>query len=335
MRYVLEGSVQRSGGQLRITAQLIDAETGGHLWAERLDRDTSDLFALQSDITGRIAAAFSEELVSAEAARPTDRPEVLDYIFRGRAALNKGPGRESFAEAINLFEAALALDPRSIEAQSWLARMLSGRVMNGVAESPAADLERAEGLTAQALAISPRNPLAHLAKAHLLKAEGRCEEAIPEYEMLIALDPNSVQALANLGQCKILTGSMDDGIALEEKVIRLSPRDPINGNRYDAIGAAHLLQSRTDEAIGWLEKARSLSPRVAFTHADLAAAYALKGETERAAAELAEARRLGGDKRYSSIASLTATQYLGVPKVRALFETTIFVGLRKAGMPEE
>jgi tetratricopeptide (TPR) repeat protein len=249
--------------------------------------------------------------------------------------LNKGPGRESFAEAINLFEDALALDPRSIEAQSWLARMLSGRVMNGVAESPAVDLKRAEGLTAQALAMSPRNPLAHLAKAHLLKAAGRCEEAIPEYEMLIALDPNSLIALANLGQCKILTGSMDDGIALEEKVIRLSPRDPINGNRYDAIGMAHLLQSRTDEAIGWLEKARSLSPRVAFTHADLAAAYALKGETERAAAELAKARSLSSDDRYSSIARMKAKSWVSnsVPKIRALIDATYFVGLRKAGMP--
>jgi tetratricopeptide (TPR) repeat protein len=175
----------------------------------------------------------------------------------------------------------------------------------------------------------------HLAKATWLKAQGRCEEAIPEYEMLIAVNRNSVSDLANLGQCKISTGSIEEGIALEEQVLRLSPRDPINGNRYDAIGMAHLLQSHTDEAIVWLEKGRNLSPTVGFTHAHLASAYALKGDLDRATAELAEARRLSRDGRFSSIARLKATGNFGVAKIRALFEATYFPGLRKAGMPEE
>jgi tetratricopeptide (TPR) repeat protein len=237
-----------------------------------------------------------------------------------------------YAEAIGLFERALALDPRSVEAQSSLASALSARVMLGLADSPAVDLERAERLITQALAISPRNPLAHSAQATWFKAQGRCEEAIPEYEMLIALNRNSVSALANLGQCKISTGAFDEGIALQQQVIRLSPRDPFNGNRYDMIGFAHLVQSRTDEAIVWLEKGCNLSPRLAFPHAHLAAAYALKGETVRAATELAEARRLVRDDRFSSIARL---RYLAAPNVLALWEATYFAGLRKAGMPEE
>ena len=120
VRYVMEGSVQRSGSRVRVTAQLIDAETGGHLWAERFDRDTSDLFALQSEITGRIAATLNLELVSAEATRPTDHPEMLDYFFRGRAALHKGPGRDSFAEAISLTEQALALEPSVGRGVGWV-----------------------------------------------------------------------------------------------------------------------------------------------------------------------------------------------------------------------
>jgi adenylate cyclase len=335
VRYALEGSVQRSGSQLRITAQVIDAETGGHLWAERFDRDTSDLFALQSEITGRIAAALTLEMVSAEAIRPTDYPEVLDYIFQARAAFNKGPGRDTYAEAISLFERALALDARSVEALTGLGGALAGRVMLGFADSPAADLKRAEGLIAEALAISPRSPLTHYAKATWLKAQGRCEEAIPEYEMLIALNRNWVSVLANVGQCKILMGSMDEGIVLQEQVIRLSPRDPFNGNRYDMIGMAHLLQSRIDEAIGWLEKGRNLSPRLSSPHAHLASAYALKGDLDRASAELAEARKLSRDDRWSSIARMKATGNFGVPKFLALAEATYFVGLRKAGMPEE
>jgi len=337
VRYVMEGSVQRSGNRVRVAAQLIDAETGGHLWVERFDRDTSDLFALQSEITGRIAATLNLELVSAEATRATDHPEMLDYFFRRRAALHKGPGRDSFAEAISLTERALALDPRSVEALAGLAQVLAGRVMNGVADSPAADLRRAEGLIAQALAISPRSALAHLAKGHWLKASGRYKEAIPEYEAVIALNPNSVQGHANLGQCKLLTGSIDEAIALQKQVIRLSPRDPFNGNRYFTIGVAHLMRSSTDEAIVWLEKARNLSPRVAFTHAWLASAYALKGETERAAAELAEARSLSPEGSYSSIVRVKADPGFSnsAPKIRALIEATYFVGLRKAGMPEE
>jgi TolB-like protein/Tfp pilus assembly protein PilF len=335
VRYTLEGSVQRSGSHVRVNAQLIDAATDAHLWAERFDSDTADLFALQNEITAQIGNTLNLELIDREAARPTERPDALDYIFRGSAALHKGPGRDSNGQAISLFERALALDPYSVYALTSVAGALANRVLNGVADSPAADLERAEGLIAQALAISPRYRLAHFNKAQWLKAQGRCEEAIPEYEMLIELNRNWVGALANLGQCKIRTGAFDEGIALEQQVIRLSPRDPFNGNRYDAIGWALLLQSRTDEAIVWLQKGRSLSPNQPLPYARLAAAYSLKGETERATAELAEARKLVRDGHYSSIARLKAVEYSEVPKVRALIEATYFAGLRKAGMPEE
>ena len=121
-----------------------------------------------------------------------------------------------------------------------------------------------------------------------------------------------------------------------ERAIRLSPRDPDRGYWYSNIGHVHLLQSSTDEAIVWLEKARIAMPQRPAVHAELASAHGLKGESERAAIELAEARRLVADDRYSSIARLKAVVgYWGVPKIRALFEATYFAGLRKAGMPEE
>jgi len=132
-----------------------------------------------------------------------------------------------------------------------------------------------------------------------------------------------------------MTGSLDEVIPLAEQLIRLSPRDPTLANWYVRIGWVHLLQSRLEEAIFWLEKSRSANPRFMLPYAYLAAAYALKGETVRAAALLAEAGKLAGDGRYSSLARLRASQYFGVPKIRALFEATYFAGLRKAGMPEE
>jgi TolB-like protein/class 3 adenylate cyclase/Tfp pilus assembly protein PilF len=334
VRYVLEGSVQRSGNQARISAQLIDAATDRHLWAERFDRDRSDLFAMQNEITGRIANTLNGELVTVEASRATDQPDVLDYILRGRAAWNKGPMRDNLAQAIGLFERALALNPLSAEAQSSLADALATRVLGRQTDTPAADIARAEELVGQALVASPGSTRAHYVKGQVLRAQGRCQEAIPQFETVIASAPNFRSAYGNLGWCKFWTGSIEEVIPLEEQAIRLSPRDPFIGTLYFRIGTVHLLQSRTDEAIVWLEKARGANPAQVDLNAYLASAYALKGQTKRAAFELAEARRLSDDDRYSSIARLKARPW-GVPTIRALFETTYFAGLRKAGLPEE
>ena len=345
VRYVLEGSVQRSGNRVRVTAQLIDAETDAHLWADRFAGGADDLFALQDEITSRIAVALNLELVSAETARPTELPDALYYILRGRAASNKPQTRDTRAEAISMFEAALALDPQSVEAAAALAGQLAGRVMDGMAESEAAavaDIARAEGLADQAVTASPRSPLAHHAKGQVLRAQvqnlgmqDRCAAAIAEYETVIALNRNSVFPIAALGWCKLFAGSLEEVIPLVEKAIRLSPRDPAIYWWYQGIGLVHLLQSRIDDAIVWLEKARNANPAHPVIRADLAAAYGLKGETERGAAELAEARRLRSDGRFSSLARLKAVQYFGVPKVRALYEATYLIRLQLAGMPEE
>jgi TolB-like protein len=155
VRYVLEGSVQRSGGQLRVSAQLSDAENAANLWAERLDSDTGDLFAVQNEITRRIAVALNLEVIGAEAARPSEHPDALDYILRGRALLMKPPTRDNRAEAIVLFDRALALDPLSVVAQSWLARTLAVREPDEMTSSVAADVARAEELVAKALAAAP------------------------------------------------------------------------------------------------------------------------------------------------------------------------------------
>jgi adenylate cyclase len=339
VRYVLAGSVRRSGSRVRVSAQLIDAATDAYLWAERFDRDTGDLFALQNEITGRLANALGVELIAAEASRPIEHPDALDYILRGRAVLLKPRTPETHSEAINLYEHALALDPQSIEAQSRLAAVLVDSVTTGMTDSASAasDVARAEGLVGRALAASPRYAHAHFVKGSVLRARNRWEEAIPEYEAALALNHNFVYALNTLGWCKLYFGSIDEVIPLVEQAIRLSPRDPHIGAFYNLIGTVHLLQSHTDEAIVWFEKARNASPGLPIPRSRLAAACALRGETERAAAELAEARRLSGGDLFSSIAHLKAHPgaWLGVPKTRALYEATYFAGLRKAGMPEE
>jgi adenylate cyclase len=336
VRYVLEGSVRRSGRRVRVNTQLIDAETDAHVWAERFNHDAHDLFALQDEVTSQIAVALNLELIVAEAARPADHPDALDYILRGRAAFYnvKGVTREGLAEAINLFEKALSLAPGSVDTLALLATALAGRVLEHMTDSAAADLERAERLIEQVLTISPRHPLAHFAKAQVLRAQYRYDAAIPEYEIAIAANRNWVVAIAALGLCKFLSGSIEEAIPAQEQAIRLSPRDPRLPNWYWRIGMVHLLQSRTEEAIRWLEKARSVNPRLSGPHGWLASAYALIGDGNRAAVELAEARRLRIDGRYSSIARCRASSRWA-PKTETLGETTFFAGLRKAGVPEE
>jgi len=206
VRYILEGSVRRSGKQVRVSAQLIDAEADAHLWAERFDGGTNDLFALQDEVTSRIANALGVELIAAEAARPTEHPDALDYILRGRAAGLRPASREKYVEAVGLFERALALDPLSVAAQSWLATELASRVLDGLTDTVLTDLTRAETLTGQALTVSPRSPLAPFAKGQLLRAGRRPVEAISEYETVIELNRNHVNALGAIGWCKATPG---------------------------------------------------------------------------------------------------------------------------------
>jgi TolB-like protein len=121
VRYVLEGSVRRSGNKVRVNTQLIDAETDAHIWADRVDLGADDLLWLQDEVTGRISNALNQELVRTEA-RPTANPDALDYILSGRAMSNKGATRENFAEAIRLYERAMALDPDCVPAKAYWRR---------------------------------------------------------------------------------------------------------------------------------------------------------------------------------------------------------------------
>jgi len=257
------------------------------------------------------------------------------FSAHGRYTWEEWRHVQKYAEQIALYERALALDPGSEKAQGYLAAQLAQRVIDQMTDSAASDLACAETLANLALAAFPHRPLAHYAKAQVLRAQQRFEKAISEFETVLALSRNWVHAIAALGHCKFLTGSIEEVIPAQERAIRLSPRDPRIGSYYYWIGQAHLLQSRVDEAIRWFEKARSHNSEHPNPRAYLASAYGLKGETRRAASELAQARKLCGDDRYLSIARLRAAGPFGAPKIRALFEATYFVGLRNAGVPEE
>ena len=336
VRYVLEGSVRRSGNQVRINAQLIDAETGAHLWADRFDREVQELLGLESEITGRIARAVRSRMLAAEANRTIASPDAQDFILRGRAALMKPVTRATSEEAIGLFERALAIDPAAVRAQIGLASSLISHVLDEFSNSPTSDLQRAESLLARALAAAPTSGWAHYVKGQLLRAQGRCSEAISEYEAAISLDRNSAPSYAWLGWCKFLTGEVDKTIPLEMQAIRLSPHDRAIAAWYGRIGMAHLLQGQSQDAVAWLEKARTAyaqqNREPVYVNAWLASAHALNGDSGRARVELEAAWNRGFRR---NLAALRSDDWYANPKVRALAEATYFAGLSKAGMAEE
>jgi adenylate cyclase len=336
VRYVLKGSVRCSQNQIRVNTQLSDARADTMVWADRFHFSSTDLFRLQDEVTSRIAIALNLELISAEAARPTENPDALDHLLRGRAALDhrEGSTPDRLADAINCFERALAFDPGSGATKAYLGLALATRALEQLSKLPKHDIERAEQLIEQALGASPRDAVAHFARGQLLRARGSYLAAIPEYEAAIAVNRNWVGAIASLGMCKFFVGELDETIRVQELAIRLSPRDPRVPNWYWRIGMVHLLQSRLDEAILWLDKARIANPTLPGPHAWLASAFALGGHVERAAVALAEAWRLSPDQRYMSIERFETIQSLGSGKTRSLIQATFLVGLRKAGVPE-
>jgi tetratricopeptide (TPR) repeat protein len=213
-------------------------------------------------------------------------------------------------------------------------------VLTFLSDAPDVDVQRADELIVRALAAAPASAWAHFVKGQVLRAQLQYEDAAIEYETAIALDRNLANAYAWLGRCKLLLGSVDEVIPHTEYAIHLSPHDKNLCAWYWQIGAVHLLKARTDEAIRWLEKARSYAYAgfhvLEAIHAALAAGYALKGATKRASVALGEARRLSDH--YESITHLKTAPgrpWLEETKLRALAEATYFAGLRKAGMPEE
>jgi tetratricopeptide (TPR) repeat protein len=255
-----------------------------------LDREFGDFFALQNEITGRIANALNLELVGVEAARPTDQPEALDYIFRGRAAYNKGSSREAFAEAIDQYERALVLDPGSVEVQSLLADALGTRVLERMSDSPAADLVRAEGLIERALATSPLDPLAHLAKGVLRALE---------------IDPRSTDA--RIGIARILVGRATTGwsstsfqqeavqrdIARGEQLLSEAiASDPNAPMAYAVLGLLRRTQGRLTESRIAFEKAITLDPNFEWANIQLGFTLLFLGEPGNAIAQGEKSLRL-------------------------------------------
>jgi TolB-like protein len=285
VKYVLEGSVRKANGRIRITAQLVDAATEGHLWAERYDRELKDIFALQDEVAQKIVAALAVRLTEDEqerlVRRGTDSLEAYDYTLRGSDYFLSFT-KEANDKARKMFEKAIALDPEYALAHSLVGWTYWTEWTFGWSQDPQS-LDRAFELALRAVSLDDSLPEAHslLGKVHLWK--GRHELAIAELEKTIALNPNYADGLAGLGEILYFAGRPEEAIALVKKAMRLNPRYPVW--YLLNLGHAHFLAGRYEEAIAVLERVLNRNPNVWPAHVYITASYVELGREEEARAQ--------------------------------------------------
>ena len=327
VRYVLEGSVQRDGTRVRVNAQLIDAETGAHLWADRFEEDVSDLFKLQDQVVARLANALNYELVRAEAetGAHAKTPDVIDLDMRGHEALWRffqQPTKDGLLAIRALFEQALKIDPNDADALGDDATTYLNEYSFGWT-NPDTDYEaKILGQADRAIALTPHNPWNYSTKSVYLTNTGRAKEGLRVADAAIAINPNYASEYAYRSIAETVLGQFEQAKSDIQQAMRLSPRDPRMGPWHDYMAWAEAGLGHYDAAIEEANEAIDAGYKVFYPYLDLAAAHAIKGEMDEAKTALAEARRLNPKL---SIKWLMGHAY-GQPTIDAL---------RKAGLPEE
>ena len=330
VRYVVEGSVRKAGGRIRINAQLIDAETGAHLWAERYDREATDVFDLQDEVRARIVAALRVKLTPAEVTRlarqMTGNAEAYDYYIRGLRQESFFT-KEGNLESRRMLERAIELDPAFAAAYGKLATAHTLAAENGWSPAPEESMETARLLAEKAVALDDDLPQAHWAVARVYSRKRLFDgdRAIASLRKAIALDPNYADGHAFLATVLVFVGRAEEALGHVETAMRLNPHFPFW--YFYALGASQFMLTRYDAAIESLEKAIERNPAWRSNHRFLVAAYGHLGMTEEAEWEMEELQMLGFEP---TIANWESRVQIQDPAYRARY----FDGLRKAGVPE-
>jgi tetratricopeptide (TPR) repeat protein len=271
-------------------------------------------------------------------ARQTERvanPDAQDLIMRGWALWHGRESEASLSQMQEIFEQALALEPASAEARVGVATALVEKVSVGYSNSRAQDLERAEGLLAEALAHDRNLPRLHWALGVLRRMQGRFPEAKIEFETTLALDRNFVIAMLQLGFTLINLAQPEAALPYFEQAIKLAPRMQNIQFLYLGLGACHLYLNHLSEAIEFLEKAKAANSNFYYIPLALAAAFGLRGDIDQAKAALAEALKLKPEMRSLAEVHRGNPAYQSNPRYVELWARTMDVGLRRAGLPEE
>jgi TolB-like protein/class 3 adenylate cyclase/tetratricopeptide (TPR) repeat protein len=333
VNYVIEGSVQRGSSRLRVNVQLIDAKAGSHLWAERFDREETDLFEMQDDIVCRLARTLDIELTAnvarSAAASLRENTDVLDHIFRGRAALNRGVIADAQHEALHHFERAIAIDPDNAEALAGLATAHANIVGNFMTDDRSFHLAAGEAAAVQALKLAPNNARAHLALGNIYRSSKRPMQAISEFEQAMAIDRN-VLASPLIGVAKIAVGRSEEAEQHIVNAIRLSPKDFMMHAWCVVAGAAKLFLGRYEEATAWLQRSIEANRKYPLPHFYQAAAFAHQGKLADAQKEIEAGLAL--DPTFT-LRRFRQSAYSDNPLYLAQRER-LYEGLQKAGLPE-
>jgi hypothetical protein len=296
VRYVLEGSVRKSTNRVRITGQLIDASTGGHLWVGRAEGDLEDVFGLQDQITESVVGQVAPELERAEIERakrkPTENLDAYDYFLRGMANFHQQTN-ETNSEALRLFYKAIELDPDFALPHGLGGICYSRRKTRGWATNHAQELAEAERLARRAVELDRNDAVAlYTAGFTLAHVVGDLEAGANLIDAAVAIDPNSAGGWYYGGWVKIMLGEPEQAIAYQARSMRLSPMDPLRGLMRTATGFAHLLTGRYDEAISWAQRARLDQLNFPVAWRLLASSSALSGRLDQAQKALARALQL-------------------------------------------
>ena len=334
VRYVLEGSVQRGGNRLRVNAQLIDAETGNHLWAERFDKPIADLFDMQDEIVSRLANTLDAELIAAEARRAgrATHPAAMDLVFQGQAWLNKGLTPECMAEARRFFEKALALDPENTEAMFGLARVDWSMAAAIMSDDWSERFDAAEKKLLKVISRAPDHAAAHYLLGAVQIFTRRAAQGLAEVQHALALDRNLARAHALIGYAKYLLGEASETEAHINEAFRLSPRDTLASRWWSWIGLAKAQLNRETEAVIWLHRSLDANPDYSVRHFDLAAVLAGLGKLD--AARAAVNAGLALDPEFTIGRYRDATLAVSENPIYRAGRERLIEGMRLAGVPE-
>jgi TolB-like protein/rhodanese-related sulfurtransferase len=342
VRYLLEGSLRRTGDSLAINAQLVDTGTGAQLWAQRFDAPRQQLADTQATIVRQIGAALNFTLVQIEGQRSLherpDNPDALDLFFRARSTLYRDDTAKGLATAQRLLEQANALQPDFVDAMAELAWLLLKKVRYTDDPSAPEDKAEADRLIKQAVAVAPHNARILAGRGFLLRIDGRCQEAIASYQLALSFDANDTDARDGIALCAANLGHPDEAVRQLKDTLLIDPEGPENRLRHNQLGLASLMLGRSEDAIDWFMKAaagdadptgmaESLS-RQEWNQIGLIAAYGMAGKASEARARYGAYDRHWPHRTVWRLASYFTKAEAGLPGLRMALD-----GLKSAGMP--
>jgi len=337
VRYVLEGSVLADATRVRVNAQLVDARTDEHLWAERFDKERRDILQVQDEIVARLSRSVGVEMVRHEGERSRYRgnEDAVDLVMRGNALTTDLSQKEKAAEAVALFTRALERDPDNVDAMMGIASTRIYQVVNQYQTERETLLNEAETLISRAIDLAADHVGVMKARAVLLRARGRFADAIVADESVIALNPGEPTAYRELGLNNLYLGQPQEAADWFRRADTTAPRDRVRWTWLQGLGRALIHLGQDLEAVEALQLALHNNPHFALGHAFLAAAEALAGNIDRARQHLAKYDELDPGMTIRRFAEERSSVPLdAVSPVYLCGHERIMEGLRRAGMPE-